>query len=349
MRDYPSRKLQLARAVYKGELEAAESVGVTLLHSILSRQGERWQSFGENPEEYTDCLLLSRELMLKKGVNTATAESVRALIRDRQGHILDTVKAQEAWQAAFDKAHRTTQKERKPETGTALFLDDATCLYAREAAPSLAKFLAGAAHPFRPELEVFYDGWEYFVYGLIDEGIEYVRALVSRLKEAGITRLITLSGRSEYMLQVFYPKIGVPHDLECLSVLDIASRLRIDRPSYLYAGSFWTRYLGQSDKINAATPNEYEGPHPASEESEPLLKAPKRVNTVTVRQKPLCAEHLLLDFPESSSRAIVEDALEYIRLSRQEQIVVMEPWAYHTLKQFEPTVRPVYYLDILSG
>ncbi|TVR94167.1 MAG: hypothetical protein EA428_00630, partial [Spirochaetaceae bacterium] len=204
------------------------------------------------------------------------------------------------------------------------------------------------AQQFRRELEVFYDGWEFFVYGLIDEGIEHARSLISGLQKAGVTRLITLSGRTDYLFQVFYPKLGLAHDIECLSVLDMASRVRIDRPSYVYAGSFRTRYLGQSEKINALTPNEQEYPHPLSEESEPLLKGPGRVNKVTLRQKPICAEHLLVEFPESCTQAIFEDALEYIQLSQAEQLVVMEPWAYHELQDRSPTLNAVYYLQTLD-
>lgn len=347
MQDYPSRKLQLARAVHKGELTANELVGATLLRSILSRQGERWQSFGESPEEYTDCMLLARELMLKNGVNTGTAERLRGIMSSREGHILDVAQSSEIWQDAFDTVFGGSQVTREA-SNTALFLDDATCLYASDAAPALAQFLLKTEQQFQRELEVFYDGWEFFVYGLIDEGIEHARSLISGLQKAGVTRLITLSGRTDYLFQVFYPKLGLTHDIECLSVLDMTSRVRIDRPSYLYAGSFRTRYLGQSEKINALTPSEQEYPHPLSEESEPLLKAPGRVNKVTLRQKPICAEHLLIEFPESCTKAIFEDALEYIQLSGAEQLVVMEPWAYHELKDRSPTLNSVYYLQTLD-
>ncbi len=347
MQDYPSRKLQLARAVHKGELTASESVGSILLRSILSRQGERWQCFGESPEEYTDCMLLSRELMLKNGVNTGAAERLQRVLGSQEGHILDIAQSCETWQNAFDTAFGGSQGLGEANN-TALFLDDATCMYASDTAPALAQFLLGKKQGLRRELEVFYDGWELFVYGLIDEGIAHARSLISGLQKAGVTRLITLSGRSEYLFQVFYPKLGLTHDIECISVLDMASRLRIERPSYLYAGSFRTRYLGQSDKINVLVPNEQEYQHPMSEESEPLLKAPGRVNKVTLRQKPICAEHLLFEFPESCTRAIFEDAVEYIQLSQAEQVVVMEPWAYHELKYRTPRLDPVYYLQRLD-
>lgn len=349
MSDYPSRKLQLARAVYTGELTANDSVGTTLLNSILSRQGERWQSFGETPEEYTDCMLLARELMLHNGINTQTAARLREIIQSHDTHILDISGARHVWQAAFDEANNASSSLKDAaSSSTAILVDDATCLYAAEAAPALAQFLFEKQYRFRPELEFSYDGWEFFVYGLIDEGIEYVRSLLTGLQSAGISRLITLSGRSEYLFQVFYPKLGLTHELECLSVLDTTSRMQLDRPSYLYAGSFRTRYLGQSKNINALTPNTYETPHPASEESEPLLNADRRVNTVTLRQKPLRAEHLLLEYREINAQAIFQDALEYIRLSPLQQIVVMEPWAYHELKKHAPTERLVYYLETLD-
>jgi len=47
-------KLQLARAVYKGEFPLTDTIGDLVYSCILSRQGERWQNFREDPEDCTD-------------------------------------------------------------------------------------------------------------------------------------------------------------------------------------------------------------------------------------------------------------------------------------------------------
>ena len=49
VRNYPSRTLQLGWSVYKGYIEPSEYIADILFGSFLSRQGERWQCFGEDP------------------------------------------------------------------------------------------------------------------------------------------------------------------------------------------------------------------------------------------------------------------------------------------------------------
>jgi len=343
MRDYPSRKLQLARCVYRGELAATSSIGRTLLHSILSRQGERWQNFGESPEELTDCMLLCREMMLAKGLYDDLVEELYSTLHRQDGHILDTAATAEVWSSEFARLFAKTDST----GGTALFLDDAVCTYGVESAGSFARFLKAQGveiyHPVTP----FFDGWEYFVYGKIDDGIKHARKLITDLENAGIHTVITLSARSDYVLSRLFPKIGVNHSLRVINILDIANELRVDTPTYLYAGSFQARYMFNSQKVNSLIPNPQETVLPGSEELTPILDAPYRVNTVNIWQKPVCAEHLLLGFPSESRDAILQDALRDIESVPHRQIAVLDPWAYRTLVEARPSAPVVFYPELL--
>ncbi|MEA5073472.1 MAG: hypothetical protein VB030_04810 [Eubacterium aggregans] len=49
MHDYPSRRLQLARSVFKGDLEANDFIANLQFQSILSRQGGALAEFWREP------------------------------------------------------------------------------------------------------------------------------------------------------------------------------------------------------------------------------------------------------------------------------------------------------------
>ncbi len=82
MHDYPSRRLQLARAVYKGEIGLSDYIGEINFSSILSRQGERWQNFRECAEDCTDVTMLCREMLLEKRVSIPGSERVSGKFKD---------------------------------------------------------------------------------------------------------------------------------------------------------------------------------------------------------------------------------------------------------------------------
>jgi hypothetical protein len=357
MRDYPSRKLQLARAVYRGEMEPTPFLGRTVLHSILSRQGERWQNFREDPEDWTDCMILCRQMLLGKGANTETAGELESIVARNNGHVLDVQAAVQDWRSAFARVYGSEQNAGTGYTGhsgnsggggkTVVFLDDATCVYGREYAHAAARFLRARGITLHKPVEPVYDGWEYFVYGLVDKGVERAREVVAALEKDGVDTVITLSGRTEYLLTRFYPKIGVNHGFRVVGILDMADRLQVAGPTYVYAGSFYTRFLGKSRKINDLVPNPQETVLKRSEEFTPILDAPNRVNTVNIWQKPAAAEHLLLGFPETSRSAILQDAVEDIHSVPHAQVAVLDPWAYHALKTECPRDRVVFYPELL--
>ena len=88
MRYYPSRIMQIARAVWLNQLPISEYGAQILFSSILSGQGERWQNFGEDQNEYMLCMLLFRELFVKQGVGSKIAAELEDRVRRSEGHII---------------------------------------------------------------------------------------------------------------------------------------------------------------------------------------------------------------------------------------------------------------------
>ena len=144
MTDYPSRKMQIARAIFKGELEASQYSAEILNQSILSRQGERWQNFGEDQEDYTDCMILSREMLLKNGFNQDVQKALADLLNQNDGHLFPISSSLiQAWQ----------QEVPTCETSKRYFLlDDASCALAADHAGAIGKILEKAEYDFIPEI-----------------------------------------------------------------------------------------------------------------------------------------------------------------------------------------------------
>lgn len=341
MHDYPSRKLQIARAVYKDELEANEYIAGLLFQSILSRQGERWQNFGEDAREYTDAMLLCREMMVKKGFAAGIVDAFRQVLADNGGHIVRTDSVlDENW---------ARHMPMNAGSGTYLLLDDATYAYASDSARAIGEFLATKGIRIHPEIQASFPGFEYFAYGLIDEGIAHLGGTIKHLEEKGIDTVVTLCGQTQYLLQVFASRLGISHGLKIVNLLDLCSGLQTDAPAYLYAGSFYLRYLGMASKINALLKNQSETPIRNCAEFTPLLIADKRVNRLTIWQKPVGAEYLLLGMDETIQRKIRDDALADIRKGTHRRVIAFEPFAYSILSDALDAAKVVYFTDVLKA
>ena len=200
LHDYPSRRLQLARAVFKDEMAPNDYIAELVFQSILSRQGERWQNFGENPEDLTDVMILCRELMLKKGFGTQIAESLKDTLKAGGGHIQKTdAEALRQWQEAVPVLEGS---------GNFLFLDDATAALAADSAYRLGQWFKARGIAFEPEQRRFFRlGIFCLRYG--GRGTKYLESLISGLQEKGIEVVYTLSGQTTYLLTQFSEKLGI--------------------------------------------------------------------------------------------------------------------------------------------
>lgn len=338
LHDYPSRKLQLARAVYKGELEPTDFTAALMFQSILSRQGERWQNFGENPEDLTDVMLLCREMLLKKGYGTKYTKELEALLEENKGHILP----QEDIAGTWEKAVATT-----PGCGNYLLLDDATAFYAKDSAKALGLWFESHGIVFEPDIKPAYTGFEYFAYGLIEKGIEHLKALVNTLKGKKIKVVYTLSGQSTYLLTTFAEKLDIEVPFKVVYLPDTVKALNTEAPAYVYGGSFVCRYLGKAQVINDLLRNTISEPVLNCQEFMPLLKADKRLNELNIWQKPVCAEYRLVGFDADMAQKITADAIADIQKANADQIVVFEPYAYEQLKQAFPDKRVSWYFEVI--
>lgn len=340
LHDYPSRKTQLARAVFKSELEGNEYISKILFNSILSGQGERWQNFGESPEDFTDVLILSREMMVKKGFEKKTTEELTKILADNQTHLVkQTSDLNEKWKRSMPVSDKSS---------VYLMLDDATYAYCSESADLLGEFFKRKQVSFYTEICSTFVGWEYFAYGLIEQGEIHIAKMIADLELKGIDTIVTLSGQSQYVLDKFAKKLGLLHHFKIISVLDYCTELRVTEPVYLYAGSFYARFLNMCDKLNRLVVNSTEVAMKECAEFTPLMVADKRINKVTVWQKPITSEYLLLGIDEHVSRFIEKDAISDIEKGSQKRTVIFDPHAYQVLKNVHPELDIVYYLDILD-
>ena len=338
MHDYPSRKLQIARAVYKGELEPSEYAADIVFSAILSGQGERWQNFGEDPYEYTLVSMLCREMLLKKGVGTKYAKALLDLLKKNDGHIADVSEYASAWQEAMPVSG---------ESGAYLCLDDATAALVPHCARGLGDLFRRRGMEFQGGIGPVFAGYEYFAYGLIDEGIAHLKGWVEALKSGGIDTVVTLSGQTETVFRLLMPAVGIAHGFRVKNVLDFLSPTRMPQPAYAYAGSFYARALRRDGVINALLPNKDERHAAWSGEFNPMLEADNRVNTVTKWQPPVCPEFAAPGLNEALLDRIREDAVAQIGLSGASLTVVFDPHAYHALHESGCRGRVAYFAELM--
>jgi hypothetical protein len=79
-----------------------------------------------------------------------------------------------------------------------------------------------------------------------------------------------------------------------------------------------------------------------------LLEPGQRANTVTIWQRPICAEHTLIGFPPDTERHILDDALEEIRASACRRIVVFDAHAFERLRAAGIQERVTYFTEALG-
>lgn len=294
MRHYPSRTAQVIRSVYNGELPASQYGADNVFASILSGQGERWQNFGEDPNGYILTVMLGRELFYQKGFYKEEVDDLKETIRANDGFLPKDVKSIAAWEQALpmDK-----------ESRTGLLLDEATFAYAAGSREKLGTFLK------KKEIKIasfgpYFTGFDYLANGCIDEGTAVIEGLLSDWKKQGLTRIITLTGQSQYIFTVLLSYLGLETDIEFISILDLADSFAAEN-AYIYGGSYFTRYVRKDRTLNELLVNTEEEPLLSAPEFLPELCADKRRNVVGIWTPPLCAEyHTLAENTDSRTERI---------------------------------------------
>lgn len=330
MHHYPSRRLQLARAVYKGEIEPSDYIGRLNFAGILSRQGERWQNFGEPPEDCTDVTILCREMLLKRGYHSPGTEAFKKALES------GLLSRAGGWDLPVDK---TSKK--------AVLLDRETALSAKTGESSLRSYLDKKGIAFVNEARAELAGFEYFAYGLVEEGTAHLKALIDRYAAMDIEELYVLSAQSAYMLDVFAGRRGLAVPFKVLYLPERLEAFDIREKTYVYGGSFNLRYLMNAETLGRLAASGSDVQEPFSQEFTPVLKGNKRVNRLTIWQKPVGAEYVLYHSDEEMLKAIEDDACADIERSGADTVLVFEPTAYPVLKRRFGHKNVIYYLEML--
>lgn len=337
MRHYPSRIAQIAQAVWRGELEPTEHGAHTVFTPILSGLGERWQNFGEDRNEYLIVSFLFRELFVKKGFKKDAADALRQTIEENGGHI---VPSGDAECARYNDFIPTAQ-----DSSTCLFIDDATFAFASEHAYELGAFLKKKGIEVQRDFGPYFVGFEYFATGLIDEGIQHLRALVNKLEGSGVHTVITLNGQSQFVLTTLCSALGIAHGLRVRHILEYADEMAIAR-AYLLPGSFCCRYLPHVLKrIDELTATEGERRIKNTKEFLPLIENGRRVNLPNMWLAPLCPEYVAFGGDEGVNKGILENGIKEIRRCGYSQLVVFDPFEFMAAKS--AGLKPVYYLSLI--
>lgn len=339
MRYYPSRVMQIARAVWLNQLPISEYGAKIVFSSILSGQGERWQNFGEDQNEYMLSMMLFRELFVKQGFGNEIAAELEDRVKRNEGHIIHVNEEEyDTWKKAIPVSESST---------TRLFVDDATFAYTSSCAYHVGEFLKKHGLTVQPMYGPYFGGFEYFAEGLIDQGYEHLLALVQNLADNGVKTVITLSGQSQFLLTTLCEKLGIQHKLQVISILSVCDSLDV-KSGYVYGGSFYTRYLRMDGEINKLTMASDEERVPNSWEFVPLLNGSRRQNVVTIWQAPLAPEFVPFGVDQAIMDAIYENGLDEIHRAGFKQLVVCDPFAYQALKEKNCTDHLVYYTSLLK-
>jgi hypothetical protein len=326
---YPSRTAQIIRAVWLDELEAARRGAEIVFASILSGQGERWQNFGEDQNDFLHCVILGRELFSKKGFGPDAPKE--ALEVGGSG------KRQAFWARSVDI---------DPEGDSVLFVDDASFEYTGDAPARLGKFLNSHGVRIRG-LSSGPTGFALMAHGFVDGGIDRLAALVDELNGSGAKKIITVSGQATWSLTSLAEELGISRGFEVVDILDIAGSIESDG-AFLYGGSFYARFLGKSNRLAGLSKNSIETPILNSPEFLPLYNADKRLNGINIWERPIGPEYLNLHSSAAMLEKIRGSALNEIRRSSFSQLIVCEPFAFNMLKETGfAGGRMKYFWDVL--
>jgi hypothetical protein len=327
---YPSRVAQIIRAVWLGELEAAPRGAEIVFASVLSGQGERWQNFGEDQNDFLHCVILGRELFVKKGLRADVPRESLEVGRSGGREAL--------WARSIDI---------DPEGDSALFVDDASFEYTGGSPARLGEFLNRRGVRIR-KLSFGPTGFSLMAHGFADDGAKRLAALADELNGSGAKKVVTVSGQAAWSLTALADELGVRRNFEVVDILDIAGSIESDR-AFLYGGSFYARFLGKANRLTGLSKNSRETPISNSPEFLPLYNADKRLNGVNIWERPIGAEYLNLHSGAAMLEKIRDSALNEIRRSSFSQLIVCEPFAFNALREMGfAKGRMEYFWDVLK-
>ena len=337
MCNYPSRTAQIIRSVYLGELEASEYGAEMVFSSILSGQGERWQNFGEKPEDFLLSVMLGRELFYNKGQKKAEIDALKAQIDKNNGYLEKNVADIKAW------------KEVLPidaDSKTGLLLDEATFIYAKRSREKIGGFLQKKGITVS-EFGPYFTGFDLLASGIIDEGIETVKTLIHMWEEKGIRKVITLCGQSQYLFTGLLKYLNLDTEIEFISILDLAEGMKAEK-AYIYGGSYFTRYAKKADILNNLLVNTEETLLSSHPEFLPEVEGDKRKNIVGIWTPPLCAEYHTTGISNMLKETIYTQSLATIEETSFKKLIVCDPFAWKALKDHGyPEEKMEYFTDIL--
>lgn len=331
MHDYPSRRLQLARAVYKGEIPVSSRIGDINFSGILSGQGERWQNFRESPYDCLAVTILCREMLLEKGYHSAAAEEFQREI-SRHGGLYEKT----AWNLPVSETSHD-----------AVFLDEETAVKASGCEEKLRIFFQKNSIAFINQAQSQCDGFEYFAYGLVEEGIKYLNALIDRYQAMKTQRLFVLSPKTAFVFTKLAELTGLAVPFEVVYLPCLLKPMERRGKTYVYAGSFNLRYLDMKDTLNRLVPAETGQRSTCSTEFNPLLEGNGRINELTIWQKPIGAEYRLYQPDDNMMEKIREDAFREIEGTDAKTIITFEPVSLPQLRKKFTDRDVFYYMDLI--
>lgn len=340
MRFYPSRVAQIIRAVYNGELEASEYGANTVFAPILSGQGERWQNFGEDQNSYLLSLILGREMFIEKGFFQKEAAE---LLKKRIGISSDSNDDASAIASVWERELPLSK-----ESHTGLLIDDVTFFLGEGTENRTGTFLREKGITVIPEFGPYFTGFDFLAAGLVEKAREVIRDLLVKWESLKITRMITLTGQSQYLFTVLLPYLELETGIEFISILDLADTMDV-KNAYIYGGSFFTRYLRMDKKLNELTSSENEAAITSCPEFLPEIKGEKRRNIVGIWTPPLSCEYDPVGTPDELLDSIYDLSLNTIQNASFHQLVVCDPYAYNCLlKHGYPKKKLAYFLNLLK-
>jgi len=329
MHNYPSRVTQIIRAVLLDELDASSYGADIVFRSILSGQGERWQNFGEDPNDYILCMLLGRELFVKKGLSRSIAGQAYD-VPEPKG-------CREAWERALPL---------QQDGEYCLALDDATFAYVADVAPKLGEFFIRHKMALSGMMR-FVSGFAAMAHGCLEEGKAQLACAIEELNGMGKQKVLTVSGATYWALTTLADVLGIAKNFEVVDILDLASAMDTQR-AYIYGGSFYTRYLKKGQQLMRLTENTVEKPMLNTPEFEPLYDADKRINAITLFGAPVCPEYMNTHTQTVVLESIREAAFNTMGQASFEQLVVCDPFSYNEIaKSNFASGKLKYFLEVL--
>ena len=319
--DYPSRRAQIIRAVWKNELKADEKIAKGIFRPMLTGQGERWQNFYEDDaaDEYADVLILGREMLLGQGFMKEVPRKMHAAMAAYQGHILDVPSVEVKWK----------NEGLLSDSNKALLIDDATALYAADGAGAFLKALQTKGYRFA-SVTCTYLGYDHFANGLVDEARQILSTVLVDLQAKGIKEVLVTSGQSYYALTKLAEKLELDHELAVTLIWGEFAPFTNYEGAYVYGGTMNLRFLQLP--LSEWFPMAEEKERKDTPEFFRLLEGSERLNVLNRWQPPVAAEFEVFGVDQAEADQIFAASWEQVLKADAKQMIFVDPSAYGKAK-----------------